>query len=57
MNFYLSFRDNGIAAVEVEFLQWRLYRPRHKGDSLPYNALGASLSAKEMKMYLSLEAL
>ena len=38
-------------------MQWRLYWPCHKGDSLTYNALGASLSAREMKTYSSLEVL
>ena len=49
--------DDSIDAVEVEFVQWRSYWLRHKGDSLPYNASGAMLSAKEMNMYLFLEVL
>ena len=57
MNFYLPFLDDSTEHVVVEFVQWRLYWPRHKGGSLPYNALVALLSAKEMKTYSSLEVL
>ena len=49
----LSILDDSIDAVEVEFVQWRLYWLRHKDDSLPYNASDALLSAKEMKTYSS----
>ena len=55
MNFYLAFQDDSIDAVEIEFVQWRLCGPCHEGDSLPHYALGALLSAKEMKTYSSLE--
>ena len=51
VNFYLSFVDESIEAVEVEFMRWRLYWLRHEGDSLPYNILGVLLSAKEMHTY------
>ena len=54
MNFYFSFLDDSFDAEEVEFVQWRLYWLHHKGDSLPYNALGALLYAKEMNTYSSL---
>ena len=57
MNFYLPFLDDSIDALEVEFMQWRLYWLRHKGDSLPYNDSDALLSAKEMKTYSSMEVL
>ena len=57
MNFYLPFLDDNVDAVEVEFVQWRLYWLRHKDDFLPYNALGALLSAKKMKTYSFLEVL
>ena len=52
VNFYLSFVDDSIDAVEVEFMRWRLYWLCYKGDSLPYKASGAVLSAKEINAYL-----
>ena len=55
MNFYLAFLNDSIDAVEIEFVQWRLYWPCHESDSLPPYALGALLAAKEMKTYSSLE--
>ena len=57
VTFYLPFMDDSIEAVVVEFMQWRLYWLRHKGDSLPYHALGALLSAKELNTYSSPEFL
>ena len=57
VNFDLSFLDDSIDAVEVEFMRRRSYLLRHKGDSLPNNALDAFLSAKEINTYLSLEVL
>ena len=47
-NFYLSFVNDSIDALEVEFMRWRSYWPRHEGDSLPYNTLGVLLSAKDI---------
>ena len=47
VNFYLPFLDDSIDAVEVEFVQWRLYWPRHKGDPLLYIALGAFSQLKK----------
>ena len=47
MNFYFPFLDDSIDAVEVEFVQWRLYWPRYKGDALPYNASDALLQLKK----------
>ena len=47
VNFYLSFVDDSMDAVEVEFMRWRSYCLRHKGNSLPYKTLGALLSANE----------
>ena len=55
--FYLSFLDDSIDAVEVEFMRWRSYWPRHDGDSLPYNTLGVLLSAKKIHTYPSVEVL
>ena len=57
VNFYLLFVDDSIDAMEVEFMRWRLYWLRHKGDSLPYNTLGVLLSAKEVLTNPSLEVL
>ena len=57
VNFYLSFVDDSIEAVEVEFMRWRSYWLRHDGDSLPYNTLGVLLSAIEIHTYPSLEVL
>ena len=57
VNFYISFEDDRIDAVEVEFMRCRSYWLRHEGDSLLYNTLGVLLSAKEMKAYSSLEVL
>ena len=48
MNFYLPFLNDSIEAVEVEFVEWCLYWPPHKGDSLPCNVLDVLLSAKEI---------
>ena len=55
INLYLSFADDSIDAAEVKLMRWRSYWLRHEGDSLPYNTLGALLSAKEIHMYPSLE--
>ena len=49
VNSYLPFLDDSIDAVEVEFMRWRSYWLRHKGDSLPNKCLGALLSGKERK--------
>ena len=57
VNFYLSFVDDSIDAVEVEFMRWRSYWLRHEGDSLPYNTLGMLLSAKKIHTNPSLEVL
>ena len=57
VNFYLSFVDDSIDALKVEFKRWRSYWPRHEGDSLPYNTLGVLLSAKEIHTHPSLKAL
>ena len=55
--FYLPFVDDSIDAVEVEFIRWHSYCPRHDGDSLPYNTLGVFLSAKKLHTYPSVEVL
>ena len=56
--FYLPFVDDSLDAVEVEFMRWRSYWPRHNGDSLPYNnTLGVLLSAKKIHTNPSLEVL
>ena len=57
VNFYLSFVDDSIVAVEVEFVRWRSYWLCHAGDSLPYNTSVVLLSAKEVHTYPSLEVL
>ena len=57
VNVYLLFGDDSIDAVEVEFMRWRSYWLRHKGDSLPYNTLGVSLFANEIHTYPCLEVL
>ena len=57
VNFYLSIVDDSIGAVDVKFMRWRSYWLRHERDSLPYNTLGVSLSAKEIHTYPSLEVL
>ena len=54
-NFYLPILNDSIDAVKIEFMRWRSYLLRHKGDFLPYNTLGAMLSAKEINRYPSLE--
>ena len=55
--FYLSFVDDSIGAVEVEFMRWRSYLLHHKRDSLPYNTSGMLLSAKEIHRCPSSEVL
>ena len=57
VDLYLLFVDDSIDAVEVEFMRWRSYWLCHEGDSLPYNTLDVSLSAKEIHTYPSLEIL
>ena len=57
VNFYLSFVDDSMDALEVEFMRWRSYWLRHKGNSLPYKTLGALLSAKEIQTNPSLKVL
>ena len=57
VNFYLSFVDDSIDAVEVKFIWWRSYWLRHEDDSLLYNTLGVLLSAKEVHTYPSLQVL
>ena len=51
VNFKLSFVDDSVDAVEVEFMRWGSYSLRHEGDSLPCNSLGVLLSAKEIHAY------
>ena len=55
--FYLPFVDDSIDAVEIEFMRWRSYWPRHDGDSLLCNTLGVLLSAKKIHTYPSVEVL
>ena len=53
LNFYLTFVDDSIDVVEVEFMRLCSYWLHHEGDSLPYNTLGVLLSAKEIHTYPS----
>ena len=57
VNFYLPFVDDSNDAGEVEFMRWRSYWLRHKGDSFPCNTLGVLLSAKKIHTYRSFEVL
>ena len=57
VNFYLSYVDDSIDAVEVELMRWCSYCLLNEGDSLPHNTLGVLLSAKEIHTYPSLEVL
>ena len=55
VNFYLSFVDDSIDAVEVEFMRWHSYWLGHEDDFLPYSTVGVLLSAKEIHTYPSLK--
>ena len=57
VNFYLLFVDDSIDVVEVEFMPWRSYKLRHKGNFLPCNTFGLLLSVKEIHTHPSLEVL